>query len=78
MTTGKTPIYGIGIRPCQDRPDDPPQQLFLTFKYTRAALTALVVHEACCVYQDRRILHNTSLGFDQLQTNLESESLLEA
>jgi hypothetical protein len=63
---------GIGRKHCQDDGDDDPPQLILTVEYSRAALTALIVHEECGVFEYRRVLHDTNLGLDQLRGGSES------
>ena len=49
----------------QTRTDDL-EQMLLTVDYSRAALTALLVFEECGVFEDRRVLHDTSIGTDGL------------
>jgi hypothetical protein len=63
--------YGIGTKRCLDTPEDDPQQLILTVEYSRAALTALVVFEECTIFEQRRVLHDTNLGLDQLHGHSE-------
>ncbi|KAL9623583.1 MAG: hypothetical protein Q9160_002039 [Pyrenula sp. 1 TL-2023] len=46
--------------------DDNAAQLFLATDYTDAALTVLLVHEDCFCFEDRRVLHDTTLGADAL------------
>jgi hypothetical protein len=60
------PIYRIGVHPCFDSSPVFAPQMFLTVEYTRAALTAYVMYEACNIYDERRVLHDTDLGLDQL------------
>jgi hypothetical protein len=43
-----------------------PAQLILTIDYSRAALTALLAHEECHIYETRRVIHDTQLGLDGL------------
>jgi hypothetical protein len=52
---------------------DNPQQIILTVEYSRAALTALVVHEDSGVFEVRRVMHDTDLAFDQLRGGLERD-----
>lgn len=60
--------HGLGSKTCLDNPDDDPPQLVLAVEYSRAALTALLLHEECGVFEDRRILHDTGLGLSHLRT----------
>ena len=64
--------HDIGNRHCRDgvrelTPGDDPQQLVLTVEYSQSALTALLVHEDCGVFEVRRVRHSTELGLNQLR-----------
>jgi hypothetical protein len=43
------------------------EQLILTVEFSRAALTAVVLVDDCCVDEYRRVLHNTTFGLDSLR-----------
>ena len=56
--------------PYDDHPTwDDPEQLILTVDYSRAAITAILWFEECTVYENRRFLHEPSLGTDALFLN---------
>ncbi|KAF2428644.1 hypothetical protein EJ08DRAFT_699061 [Tothia fuscella] len=64
--------HNIGNKSCTDSIEnsvlkDDPQQLVLTVEFSRSALTALLLHEVCGIYEVRRVLHSTELGLDHLQ-----------
>jgi hypothetical protein len=52
--------YGVG----KNYGDDCKEQLILTVEYSKAALTAVIAHEECGVFEYRRVLHDMTLGSD--------------
>jgi hypothetical protein len=46
--------------------NDDPQQLFLTIEYSKAALTAILIHEQCSILEVRREMHEPQFGLDYL------------
>lgn len=59
--------YGLG----EDCPDDVPAhggRVLLTVDYSRAALTALLAHEDCGIFEIGDELHDTTLGANALST----------
>ena len=58
--------HGIGARHCSDDDDAAVhEQLILTIDYNRAALTALLVHKECSIFEVRRVVHDPHLGTAQ-------------
>ena len=51
------------------RAEEDPAQLILAVNYSRAALTGLLLVEECGVFKHRRVLHETSLGTDELDNS---------
>jgi hypothetical protein len=49
------------------------QQLVLTVDYSKAALTAMLVHEESRVFEVRRVLHSPNFGLDQLRAGSETD-----
>jgi hypothetical protein len=52
---------------CEPYGESDPPKLVLTIEYTRAALTAILAHEECGVYQGQRVVQDTRLGLDGIQ-----------